>query len=206
MPKIEFPALRGSTASAATLDGGFATKTLYWISKDGFAPLDLVVGDQSRSWNLRDDFPDFKADDTGKTGTTGRAAWSPDGKFIAFFASPDAIGKTGFARFGVEFNLYLMDPETMQYQVVADQIYSPFLLQWSPDSTRIAFIGKYGFRQENGLWFYSVNTKSITNISKGDFKSLVWRPDGKNLVAIRCQDLEVCTQVYEYDLTQIVEP
>ncbi len=194
------------TNAIAYLDGGFATKTLYWISKDGFSPLDLVIGDQYRSWNLRDDFPDFKADDTGQTGTTGRAAWSPSGKLIAFFASPDAIGKTGFARFGVEFRLYLMDPETMQYQVVADQIYSPFLLQWSPDSTQIVFIGKYGFQKENGIWLYSVNTKSITNISKGDFKSLVWRPDGRNLVAIRCKDVDTCAQVLNYDLTNIVKP
>ena len=86
------------------LDSGFATRTLYWLSKDGdFGPLDLVITDGYRSWNLKDDFPDFKADDTGKTGSTGEAAWSPDGKSIAFFASPDAIGKTGFQRFGVEY-------------------------------------------------------------------------------------------------------
>jgi len=189
------------TKAIGFLDSKFASKTLFWISKGEFSPLDLVVGDQYHAWNLSDDFPDFKADDLGKTGTTGRAAWSPNGKSIAFFASPDAIGKTSFARFGVEFNLYLMDPETMQYQIVMDKIYSPFVLEWSPDSREIAFIGKYGPLKENGIWLFSVNTKSIINIAKGIFQGLVWRPDGKNLVAIHCKDLEVCAQVVNYDLT-----
>ncbi len=194
------------TKAIAYLDGGFATRTLYWISNDGYSPLDLVIGDQNHSWNLKDDFPDFKADDTGETGTTGRAAWSPNGKSIAFFASPDAVGKIGFERFSVEYNLYLMDPTTLQPKAVANSIYSPFFLVWSPDSNRIAFIGKYGFRKENGIWLYSIKTKSVTEISEGIFQGIAWRPDSKHLVALRCQDLEVCTQVYEYDLTQIVEP
>ena len=194
------------TKAIAYLNGGFATKTLFWISADGFSPLDLVVGDQNHSWNLQDDFPDFKAYDTGKTGTTGRTAWSPDGESIDFFASPAAVDKTGFERFGVEFNLYLMNPDTLQYQVAIDNIYSPFLLQWSPDSTHIAFIGKYAFWKEDGIWLYSVDTNSVRSISKGRFQSIAWTSDGKSLVAIRCKDTDVCAQIYQYDLAQILEP
>jgi WD40 repeat protein len=193
------------TIAIAYLDGGFATRTLFWMFDSGYTPLDLVISDQSQSWNLSDDFPDFKANDTGKTGTTGRAAWSPDGKSIAFFASPDAIGKTGFERFGVEHNLYLMNPETRQYEVVADKIFSPFLLAWSPDSTHIAFVGNYGFWKENGIWLYSVETDSVTEISKGKFQGIVWRPDGKSLVAIKCENLDVCNEILEYDLSSILE-
>ena len=193
------------TKAIAYLAGGFATNTLYWISKDDFSPLDLVIGDKSRSWNLHDDFPDFKADNTGKTGTTGRVAWSPDGKSIAFFASPEAIGKTGSERFNVEFNLYLMNPDTLQYQVLTQNIYSPFILQWSPDSTLIAFIGKYGFGKEEGIWLYSLSTNAVRNISKGKFQSIVWTSDSKNLVAIRCEDTDECAQIYQYDLTSILE-
>lgn len=193
------------TRAIAYLDSGFASRTLFWIRRDGFEPLDLEIRDGERKWNLKDDFPKFIADDTGKTGTTGRAAWSPDGKVIAFFASPDAIGKTGFDRFGVEYYLYLMNPETLQYEVVADRIFSPFLLSWSPDSAHIAFIGKYGFRKENGIWLYSVKTNSITEISKGIFQGIVWRPDGSSLVAIKCEDLGVCNKILEYDLTNILE-
>lgn len=193
------------TTAIGYLDSGFASKTLFWIRPGGFDPLDLEIVDGNRSWNLQDDFPKFTADDTGKTGTTGRASWSPDGNTIAFFASPNAIGKTSFDRFGVEFYLYLMNPETLHYEVVADSIFSPFLLSWSPDSTYIAFIGKYGFLKENGIWLYSNKSNSITEVSKGMFQSIVWRPDGNNLVAIKCESIDVCDQILEYDLTSILE-
>jgi len=193
------------TKAIGYLDSGFASKTLFWVYPDGFEPLDLVIQDDGRSWNLQDDFPKFTADDTGKSGTTGRASWSPDEVAIAFFASPDAIGKTSFERFGVEHYLYLMNPETLQYEVVADKIFSPFLLSWSPDSNYIAFIGHYGFRKENGIWLYSIKTNSITEVSKGIFQDIVWRPDGNRLVAIGCEDLGVCNKILEYDLTTILE-
>jgi WD40 repeat protein len=193
------------TQGIVYLDSRFATKTLYWLSQDGFSPLNLVITDGSHSWNLKDDFPDFKADDTGKTGSTGEAAWSPDGKAIAFFASPNAVGKTGFQRFGVEYYLYLMDPETLGLSAVSENIYSPFLIQWSPDSTNIAFIGKYGYWKENGLWLYSLKDKSIINIAKGRFQGLAWTSN-KSLAAIYCENIGVCTQILEYDLTSVVEP
>jgi len=193
------------TKAIVYLDSGFATRTLYWLAKDGFSPLDLVITDGSRSWNLKDDFPDFKADDTGKTGSTGEAAWSPDGKSIAFFASPNAVGKTGFDRFGVEYYLYLMDPETLGLSLVAKKIYSPFLIQWSPDSTHIAFIGEYGFWKEEGLWLYSLKDQSITNIAKGIFQGLAWTSN-KSLAAIHCEDRGNCRQVFEYNLTNASEP
>ena len=194
------------TKAIIYLDSGFATRTLYWLYNDGsFSPLDLVIIDGSRSWNLKDDFPDFKADDTGKTGSTGGAAWSPDGKSIAFFASPNAVGKTGFQRFRVEYYLYLMDPNTVGLNVVAENIYSPFLIQWSPDSTHIAFIGTYGFWKEDGLWLYSLKDKSITNIAKGKFQGLAWTSNN-SLAAIHCEDIGMCAQIFEYDLTSVVEP
>lgn len=194
------------TKAIGYLDSGFASRTLFWIQPGGYDPLDLEIVDGNRSWNLKDDFPKFTEDDTGRTGTTGRAVWSPDGKTIAFFASPNAIGKTGFARFGVEYYLYLMNPETLQYEVVADNIFSPFVLAWSPDSTQIAFIGKHGFWKENGIWLYSVKPNTVTEISKGIFQDIVWRPDGNNsLIAIQCEDFDVCNKIMEYDLTNGLE-
>jgi Tol biopolymer transport system component len=106
----------------------------------------------------------------------------------------------------VEFNLYLLNPDTLEYQVATDNIYSPFLIQWSPDSTQIAFIGRYGFGKENGIWLYSLNTNAVTKIAEGRFQGIVWKSDGKSLVAIRCESSDVCAQIYEYDLTHIIEP
>ena len=98
-----------------------------------------------------------------------------------------------------------MDPETLGLSLVAEKIYSPFLMQWSPDSSHIAFIGKYGFRKEDGLWLYSLKEKSITSIAKGKFQGLVWTSN-KSLAAIYCQDTGECAQILEYDLANVIEP
>lgn len=193
------------TKAIGYLDSGFATSTLYWIYPNKFETLDLIIADGHHAWNLKDDFPDFKADDNGQSGSTGRAAWSPDGKTIAFFASPDAIGKTGFDRFYVEYQLYLMNPENLAYDAFADKVFSPFLLAWSPDSSYIAFIGKYGFWKGNGIWLFSVKDGSIKEISKGKYQSLLWRGDGNRLVAIKCENIDVCNKIIEFDLTQLIE-
>jgi hypothetical protein len=192
------------TQAIAYLDSKFATKTLYWIYSNSYEALDLEIKDGERSWNLKDDFPAFDASDKGESGTTGRASWSSNGKQIAFFASPNAIGKTGFDRFGVEYYLYLMNPENLKYEVVADNIYSPFVLAWSPDSTYIAFVGKRGFLKTNGIWLYSTKTNTVTNISEGTYTSIVWRSNS-SVVAIECEDFDVCNQVVEFDISSILD-
>jgi hypothetical protein len=192
------------TQAIAYLDSNFATRTLYWIYPGDFETLDLEIKHGSRSWNLKDDFPKFDASKRGESGSTGRASWSPDGKQIAFFASPVAIGKTGFSRFRVEYYLYLLDPETLQYEVVADNIFSPFVLSWSPDATHIAFIGKRGFWKENGIWLYSIKDNTVTSISEGIYQSIVWRSD-TSVVAIQCEELSICRQVVEFDILSILE-
>ena len=192
------------TKAIGYLTSGFTTKTLFWIWDNGFGPLDLVIGDKNHSWNLKDDFPNFQTGDTGKTGSTGRAAWSPDGSQIAFFASPDAVGKTGFNKFGAGYNLYLMNPQTLTPTVAFDKIYSPYLLAWSPNSKNIAFIGEYGFLKQYGIWLYSLETNTVSLVSPGIFNGLLWSPDGKKLVAIGCIKDNQCSHIEEYDLTNIM--
>ena len=194
------------TRGIVFLDSGFTRGTLYWIWKDGFGPLDLVITDRDRSWNLKDDFPDFKADDSGKTGTTGRAAWSPNGNNIAFFASSDAIGKTGSAGFYVEYNLYLMDVNQLKPKPILNNVYFPFIIKWSPDSEYLAFISQYGFLKQDGIWLYSFGDNSTVNIAKGKFQDILWNGNGNSLIAIHCDDDLYCSQIEEYDLTSIVRP
>jgi hypothetical protein len=189
---------------------GFSSGTLSWLWRGKPSPLDLIIGDDGHSWNLKDDFPDFQdghTSDIGKTGNTGQAAWSPDGHTIAFFASAEAIGKTGSDRFYVKYKLYLMDAGKLQPHPVLDDIHFPYVLAWSPDSTQVAFEGKYGSMQEEGLWLYSSTSNSIIGIAKGRFRSLLWTKDGKNLITIRCNEGgDDCSQIEEYDLTGVLTP
>lgn len=194
------------TRGVIYLDSKFSSQTLYWIWKGGFGPMDLIIKDQGRSWNLKDDFPDFKGADGGRTGNAGRAAWSPDGHSIVFFASPEAIGKTGFDKFYVEYNLYVMSADKLQPQAVLNNIYVPFIIKWSPNSKQIAFIGQYGNLKQDGIWLYSLDTDSVIGIAEGKFQDILWKPDGKGLIAIRCDDSNYCSQIQEYNLTSVIEP
>lgn len=192
------------TKAIGYLDSKFADKTLYWIYLDKYEALDLEIKDGNNSWNLKDDFPTFNAAETGKSGTTGRASWSADGKQIAFFASPNAIGKIGFDRFGVEYYLYLMNPETLEYEVVAENIYSPFKLIWSPESKYIAFLAKSGFLKQEGIWLYSTKTNTISKVSIGNYRNILWRSETE-IVAIECEDTFVCNQVVQFDISSLLE-
>jgi len=192
------------TRGIVFLDSGLARTTLFSIWKNGFGPLDLVITDQEKSWNLKNFFPDFPNSETIRSGNTGRAVWSPDGHTIAFFASSDAIGKVEFERFNVEYNLYLMDADQLKPKAVSGNIHFPFIIKWSPDSRHIAFIGEYGSFKQTGLWLYSIDTNSVLNIAEGTFQDILWNPDNKGLFAIRCDDNHYCSQVEEYDLAGIL--
>jgi hypothetical protein len=193
------------TRAIVYLDSGFARKTLFWIWKGGFGPASIDIGDKVQSWNLENFFPDFPDDVTDKTGNTGHAAWSPDGRFIALFASPNAIGKTGSDRFYTEYYLYLMDSDQLKPYPVLDKIHFPYILRWSYNSRYIAFIGQYGPFKEDGLWLYSLETDSLVEIAKGNFRDIAWSPNGEHLIAIRCDDKYFCSQIDEYDLSQVIE-
>ena len=192
------------TRGIVYLDSKFSSQTLYWIWRDGFGPLDLVITDQDKSWNLKNFFPDFPDSETLRSGNTGRAVWSPDGYTIAFFASPDAIGKTEFDRFYAEYNLYLMDADQLEPKAVLSSIYFPFIIKWSPDSKYIALIGQYGLLKQEGIWLYTVESNSIQNIAKGNFQDILWNADNKSLIAIHCDDNHYCSQIEEYDMTGLV--
>jgi dipeptidyl aminopeptidase/acylaminoacyl peptidase len=187
------------------LDSGFAMTTLYAIWKNGFGPLDIVVKDQGKFWNLKNFFPDFPDPETLRSGNTGRAVWSPDGHTIAFFAAPDAIGKTEFGRFYVEYNLYLMDANQLEPKAVLDNTHFPFIMEWSPDSKYLAFIGQSGKSEEDGIWLYSVEEDTIVNIATGKFQDILWNPEKTSLFAIKCDD-DYCSQILEYDLEEVIHP
>jgi hypothetical protein len=194
------------TRGIVYLYSGFSSGTLYWVWKDGFGPLDLTINSNGLSWNVSDDFPDFRGADRGLTGDVERADWSPDGQSIAFFASPEAIGKIDAERFYVEHNIYIMDSVLLKPQLMLSNIHFPGYIEWSPDSKYIAFTGQYGSSKQDGIWLYSLDTDSVIKIAKGRFRGILWAPEGKSLIAIRCQDTNYCPQIEEYGLTAIMQP
>ena len=71
------------------------------------------------------------------------------------------------------------------------------IFEFKGDSTNLKEIKE--FWKENGIWLYSVKPNTVTEISKGIFQDIVWRPDGNNsLIAIQCEDFDVCNKIMEY--------
>ncbi len=118
--------------------------------------------------------PAEKGDPRNLTGTPGvmerDPAWSPDGKWIAYFS--DESG---------EYALHLRDQkvagEVRKIQLPPSFYYSP---TWSPDSKKIAF-----FDKKLQLWYLEIEKGSPVKIDKNpdglnnDVLEPAWSPDSK---------------------------
>ena len=107
------------------------------------------------------------------------AAWSPDGKWIAFFS--DRSG---------EYEIWLTDPmgKDKPVRLTTHRDGYRFALRWSPDSKRLAFTD-----QTLTLSYIDLDTKAITKVDKADDEAMdlgqdakpifddAWSPDGRFL-------------------------
>jgi hypothetical protein len=182
--------------------------TIFWITPEGGAPMDVVVGDGERSWSLAADYPNW-ADDQ-PTGIAAYPAWSPDGLVIAFFASTEAMERAGISSAYSEFKIYFMDPEVQKPAPVLDGIYHPMQLKWSQDGKGLAFIGEMGAFKKHGIWIFSPDTKEAYFVGSGDYRDIVWSPDGNSLVAMLCpnkiEEDPFCktAEFWEYDVSELL--
>lgn len=159
--------------------------TIFWLDSEKASALNISLSNEEHSWSLATDFPDILGD--GRQGIAAYPVWSPDGQQIAFIATFDAIGKSGFSILGSEYYIYVMDVETQQPLQILKGVYADYsiTLAWSPDGNYISFTGKYGFSQKYGLWVLNLKSKNVYFIDKNVIGS-VWRNDGKSIVGIKC--------------------
>jgi Tol biopolymer transport system component len=133
---------------------------LYWIEPDRWEPLD--VG-----------FPQAYG-----------AAWSPDGRQIAFFAAPEQ-GLEGIDRLDAVYNLYLMQPDGTDVRPFVKGFRYPDRPAWSPDGRWLVFSATFGnLIKQKGLWLIEVATGERRLIVRGDYGWAAWSPDGQRLVAV----------------------
>jgi hypothetical protein len=102
-----------SMTKALIAAGNGICSDLGTLTARGVGTLPVVLNDQGESWSLDAGLHDA---DTPPC-TLGRAAspaWSPDGKQIAFLASPASVGTEGTARQDKPWNLYVMDSVKLQ--------------------------------------------------------------------------------------------
>ncbi|MBE7529102.1 MAG: PD40 domain-containing protein [Ardenticatenaceae bacterium] len=177
--------------SRGVVAGGSLFGTLYWVTPTGSMPMTVTVGEGSDTWSLAENFRVMqnRENNAMHIGVAKTPAWSHDGNTIAFFASPEAVGRSGQSRVTGSYNLYLMDPDTLQPEVVLSDLYFPHLLEWSPDDNWLLLSAEAGSKRVRGLWLFSRAESSLQLIAQGSFRDINWSPDGQKIAAIKCEDI-----------------
>lgn len=116
------------------------------------------------------------------------AAWSPDGKFIAYIS--DISGET-------EIYIEPQDGKAESIQITKNGDTYKYQITWSPDSKKIMWSDK-----KLRLQFVDINTKEITLVDQAkvwEHGSYSWSPDSKWITYAR-PEFETQNNIYLYEL------
>jgi hypothetical protein len=184
-----------------------AQGTIYWITPEGSAPMDVEIEDQGLRWNLKDYYEHHDSLEPG-IGYVRSPAWSPDGKTIAFFASTYGMREEPHLKANIGFELYFMDPSELKPVQAISGIVNAVRIRWSPDSKYLLFSGCAGARQKCGLWIYSLEAKTLTLVTEGEFfEDYIWNKD-LSIVAIKFDINKYLeeSEIWEYPIAPLLEP
>lgn len=160
-----------------------AQGTIYWITPEGSAPMDIEIEDQGFKWNLKDYYEHNDSFEPG-IGYVLSPAWSPDGQTIAFFASTYGMREEPHLKTNIKFELYFMDASELKPIQVLRGIVNAVRIRWSPDNKYLLFSGCTGVNRKCGLWIYSLESKSISLVAEGNFMDYIWGK-ASSIIAIK---------------------
>lgn len=153
------------------------------VTSQGIGFFPVALGDGSHRWRLDAEATRAPGADCKSDGRADWPAWSPDGRTIAFFASPAAVGIEGQDRLKAnDWQMYFMDPQTLDVKQLLAHLRSPAALSWSPDSQWLVFSG--GVSGVSGTWLFRLSTKQVQRLTSDEMDFLAWSPDGSRLAAI----------------------
>ncbi|HEV8563981.1 MAG TPA: hypothetical protein VGR41_03645 [Actinomycetota bacterium] len=108
---------------------------------------------------------------------------------LAFVASPESVGVSDTARLDVPWNIYIQDASG-NLHVALEGVQDARGLEWSPDGTRLAFLGTIGGTV--GTWVYQPGTSEPIKVA-GEGMAIAWSPDGTTLAETQPVDIETLT-------------
>jgi hypothetical protein len=190
---------RGLASNGDDICGSIA-----WLTRQGPELLPVTIRDGTRSWGLDEYFRSPPGGGCSDQGIADWPTWSPDGKEIAFFASPQSIGLDGFARLDAPFNVYVMDPDELKPRSVLEDVVHPRSLTWSPNSRWLAFSGKVGGKA--GTWLFAPATRSFRQVTDFELPLVAWSPDGSKLAGLYNSDITMWppeTDILIFDVSEL---
>ncbi len=185
--------------------GGGLYETLAWLTPRGYEDATITIKDGAREWRLDELLHGDLGHPSPRLGNASWPAWSPDGKSIAFLASPQVVGVDGLARLDAPWNLYMMDPVEQKPLTILNDIKHPRSLAWSPDGKWLAFAGERTLVQK-GLWLFDPATKTLKQVTDKYTTALAWSPDGQQIVGIyKPDESQRHTEVWIFDVSRLIK-
>lgn len=170
-------------------EAGDLLSTILWLTPERAEPMNITIDDNFRHWSLADNYWVMlnRNNQERDIGIAKWPTWSPNGQQIAFFASLDAIGRSGISRATGEYFLYLMNVDTLQPISILDGLRFAHQLEWSPNGEWMAFTAqKDGYCSEyNCLWLFSPRRNYLVQVTDDQTDYFSWSPDGQKLVTTR---------------------
>lgn len=191
---------------------GLLLGTFQWITPVSSTPMTLTIEDNGKGWSLDQTFVAMEDPDRVDVGIARVPSWSPDGKWVAFWASTDVIGRDGLARARGSYGLYLLDPTTLKSSQRLEKVRNMPNSQglvWSPNSQWLVFDALV--QGKEGLWLVSLTGDTlhfIDPIRGGNFNGWAWLND-QEVIATWCHPEKTpgqCDQVdvFKYDLSPLL--
>jgi hypothetical protein len=198
------PDMSRGVMAVGTLDS-----TLYWLSPNGPEPMQVAVGEGEAKWSLAEALEQTTCirecdPSPPPVGIASTPSWSPDGKTIAFTASPAAMALQGLSRVNAVYSLFLMDETELKPRAILNGLYQPRLLRWSPNGQHLLLDACIGLLRRCGLWAYNPHHGSLEQIgSREGYQGAGWLSESKIALVYCVEEVDnSCAQTlfYEYEL------
>jgi Tol biopolymer transport system component len=119
--------------------------------------------------------------DCDSLGRADAPAWSTDGRWIVFIASPPTPG--GTRRLDAPWDLYAMEADRLEPRRLVGSISSPLAVAVSPDGGVVAFSGTL-LPHGPGIWLVVRETGAVRRLCSCSSDSLAFNEDGRSIAAI----------------------
>jgi hypothetical protein len=178
-------ALGGFTFARGLRDGFYAVDSSVCAGmgtiRDGvLGPLPVRLG--GAAWTLD---ASLRGGECVEEGRARGPDLAPDGRTVAFAASPASAGIEGQARLDVPWNLYVMNVDERRPRPVLEGIEGSSGPRHSPDGRWLLFAGRLG-DSGDGVYLLRLSDRRVVRISGDrDDRPASWSPDGREVLVIR---------------------